>query len=112
MMDTRSTGQGSYRTPTVAVLGLHPFAGQTQVFKMIRALAQGGGTLLLVTPDRAFAREKSSQVQFLHQGTIGESGSPERVFSSSRSQRCRHWVAAMGRQAGSAGYYVCMFPNP
>ena len=79
------------------VLDLHKSYAETDVFKMVRALAQGGRTLLLVTPDRAFAREESSQVQFLHQSTIGEVGSFEQVFSSPRSARCRQWVAAMGR---------------
>ena len=106
MMDTRSTGQGSYPIPAVEVLDLHKSCGEARVLKEIRALALGGGTLLLVTPDMAFAHQVSSQVVFLHQGTIEESGSPEQVFSSPRSERCRQFVAAMGRPAWS----VCMFP--
>ena len=55
--------------------------------------------MVLVTHEMAFAREVSSQVVFLHQGKIEEAGSPEQVFSSPRSERCRQFVGAMDRQA-------------
>jgi ABC-type dipeptide/oligopeptide/nickel transport system ATPase component len=70
-----------------------------EVLKVIRDLALGGTTMLLVTHEMAFAREVSSQVVFLHQGKIEEAGSPEQVFSSPRSERCRQFVGAMDRQA-------------
>ena len=69
-----------------------------EVLKVIRDLAQSGTTMLLVTHEMAFAREVSSQVVFLHQGKIEEAGSPEQVFSSPRSERCRQFVGAMDRQ--------------
>lgn len=70
-----------------------------EVLKVIRDLALSGCTMLLVTHEMAFAREVSSQVVFLHQGKIEEAGSPEQVFSSPRSERCRQFVGAMDRQA-------------
>jgi len=70
-----------------------------EVLKVIRDLAQSGTTMLLVTHEMAFAREVSSQVVFLHQGKIEEAGSPEQVFSSPRSERCRQFVGAMDRQS-------------
>ena len=69
-----------------------------EVLKVIRDLALSGCTMLLVTHEMAFAREVSSQVVFLHQGKIEEAGSPEQVFSSPRSERCRQFVGAMDRQ--------------
>jgi ABC-type histidine transport system ATPase subunit len=69
-----------------------------EVLKVIRDLALGGCTMLLVTHEMAFAREVSSQVVFLHQGKIEEAGSPEQVFSSPRSERCKQFVGAMDRQ--------------
>lgn len=69
-----------------------------EVLKVIRDLALSGCTMLLVTHEMAFAREVSSQVVFLHQGKIEEAGSPEQVFSSPRSERCRQFVGAIGRQ--------------
>lgn len=69
-----------------------------EVLKVIRDLALSGCTMLLVTHEMAFAREVSSQVVFLHQGKIEEAGSPEQVFTSPRSERCRQFVGAMDRK--------------
>ncbi len=69
-----------------------------EVLKVIRDLALGGCTMLLVTHEMAFAREVSSQVVFLHQGKIEEAGPPAQVFFSPRSERCKQFVGAMDRQ--------------
>ena len=65
-----------------------------EVLKVIKALAEEGRTMILVTHEMAFARDVSSHVAFLHQGLIEEEGTPEEVFARPRSERCRQFVNA------------------
>ena len=64
-----------------------------EVLRVIRQLAEEGNTMLLVTHEMRFAREVSSQVLFLHQGGIEESGPPAQVFDNPQSERCRQFLA-------------------
>jgi len=65
-----------------------------EVLRVIRALAEEGRTMLLVTHEMGFARELASRVVFLHRGLIEEEGPPAQVFGAPRSDRCRQFVAA------------------
>ncbi len=65
-----------------------------EVLAVMRSLAEEGRTMLIVTHEMRFAREVSSQVVFLHQGQIEESGTPEDVFDRPRSQRVRDFMAS------------------
>ena len=65
-----------------------------EVLRVIRSLAEEGRTMILVTHEMAFARDVSSNVAFLHQGLIEETGSPDEVFVHPRSERCRQFVNA------------------
>lgn len=64
-----------------------------EVLKVMRSLAEEGRTMLVVTHEMAFARDVSSKVVFLHKGVVEEEGSPEQVFSASRSERFRQFLA-------------------
>ncbi|WP_278441669.1 ABC transporter ATP-binding protein [Pseudomonas oryzihabitans] len=64
-----------------------------EVLKVIRALAEEGRTMLMVTHEMAFAREVSSQVLFLHQGVVEEEGPPSEVLVSPRSERLRQFLS-------------------
>ena len=64
-----------------------------EVLRVIRQLAEEGSTMLIVTHEMAFAREVSSQVVFLHQGRVEEQGTPQELFGSPRSERCRQFLA-------------------
>ena len=66
-----------------------------EVLRVIRQLAEEGNTMLLVTHEMGFAREVSSQVLFLHEGRIEESGRPEQVFDNPSSDRCRRFLASV-----------------
>lgn len=68
-----------------------------EVLKVIRDLAQEGRTMLLVTHEMRFARDVSSQVLFLHQGSIEEAGSPQQIFDAPLSARCREFTGALSR---------------
>ena len=63
-----------------------------EVLKVIRALAQEGRTMLLVTHDMAFARDVADQVAFVHQGLIEEQGSPEDIFGGAKSKRLQQFL--------------------
>ncbi|WP_288435827.1 ATP-binding cassette domain-containing protein [uncultured Pseudomonas sp.] len=64
-----------------------------EVLKVIRALAEEGRTMLMVTHEMAFAREVSSQVLFLHQGVVEEEGPPSEVLVRPRSERLRQFLS-------------------
>lgn len=63
-----------------------------EVLRVMRALADEGRTMLVVTHEMGFAREVSSQVVFLHQGVVEESGTPEHMFNTARSARFRQFI--------------------
>ncbi len=65
-----------------------------EVLRVIRALADEGRTMMLVTHEMRFAREVASHVVFLHGGRIEEEGPPEQVFHDPASERCRQFVGA------------------
>ncbi|MGL4243733.1 MAG: ATP-binding cassette domain-containing protein, partial [Beijerinckiaceae bacterium] len=68
-----------------------------EVLRVIKALAQEGRTMLLVTHEMGFAREVANRVIFLHQGRIEEDGPPAQVFGSPKSERCRQFLASQLR---------------
>ena len=49
-----------------------------EVLRVMRALAEEGRTMLVVTHEMGFARDVSSRVVFLHQGVVEEEGPPAR----------------------------------
>lgn len=65
-----------------------------EVLSVIRALAEEGRTMLLVTHEMGFARQVSTEVVFLHQGLIEEQGSPEQVFDNPVSARCKQFMSS------------------
>ena len=67
---------------------------EQEVVRVIRALADEGRTMLLVTHDMDMARDVSDHVVFLHQGRIEEEGPPEAVFGQPRSERLRGFLNA------------------
>jgi octopine/nopaline transport system ATP-binding protein len=63
-----------------------------EVLRVMRALAEEGRTMLVVTHEMAFARDVSSRVVFLHRGTVEEEGPPDVVFGTARSERFRQFA--------------------
>ncbi|MEP9398998.1 ATP-binding cassette domain-containing protein [Mesorhizobium sp. KR2-14] len=64
-----------------------------EVLKVMRALAEEGRTMLVVTHEMGFAREVASRVIFLHEGRIEEDGPAHEVFSNPKSERFRKFIA-------------------
>ena len=65
-----------------------------EVLGVIRALAEEGRTMLLVTHEMNFARQVSSEVVFLHQGRVEEQGRPDQVFDQPQSPRCQQFMSS------------------
>ncbi len=65
-----------------------------EVLSVIRALAEEGRTMLLVTHEMNFARQVSSEVVFLHQGLVEEQGPPAQVFDNPHSARCKQFMSS------------------
>ncbi|MEK8032305.1 ATP-binding cassette domain-containing protein [Ideonella sp. DXS29W] len=64
-----------------------------EVLKVMRALAEEGRTMLVVTHEIGFAREVASQAIFLHQGVIEEQGLPREVLVKPHSERLRQFLS-------------------
>lgn len=63
-----------------------------EVLAVMRDLANEGRSMMVVTHEMGFAREVSDRVIFLHQGTIGEAGTPAELFSNPSSAACRQFL--------------------
>ncbi|MEX5727006.1 polar amino acid transport system ATP-binding protein [Rhodovulum iodosum] len=67
---------------------------EQEVVRVIKALAEEGRTMMLVTHDMRLAADVSDHVVFLHQGLIEEEGPPDRLFGSPKSERLRQFLSA------------------
>ncbi len=67
----------------------------SEVLQVIRALAEEGRTMILVTHEMRFARDVSSHIMYLHEGIVEESGTPDQVFNNPASDRCRAFVQSV-----------------
>lgn len=65
-----------------------------EVLSVMRELAEEGRTMLIVTHEMRFARDVSSQVIFLHQGQVEESGTAEQLFDAPKSARVQDFMAS------------------
>ncbi len=68
---------------------------EQEVVKVIKALAQEGRTMIIVTHDMNLARDVSDHVVFLHQGLIEEEGTPSDVFDTPKSERLQQFLSAV-----------------
>ena len=64
-----------------------------EVLDVVLELARTGMTMLIVTHEMAFARDVSSQVVFMADGRICESGAPDAFFSSPSQPRTQEFLA-------------------
>ena len=64
-----------------------------EVLRVMRALAEEGRTMLVVTHEMSFARDVSSRVVFLHKGLVEAEGPPAELFGDPKSDRFRQFIA-------------------
>jgi cystine transport system ATP-binding protein len=66
-----------------------------EVVEVLAQLAREGTTMLMATHDLRLASSVASNVLFLDEGNIVESGSAERVFGSSQDPRTQRFVSSL-----------------
>ena len=64
-----------------------------EVLAVMRDLASGGLTMMIVTHEMSFAREVCSRVVFMDQGLIAEDGTPEQIFTNPTQARTREFLS-------------------
>ncbi|MER5486208.1 amino acid ABC transporter ATP-binding protein [Streptomyces sp. NPDC002812] len=64
-----------------------------EVLSVIKDLATGGTTLVIVTHEIGFAREVADEVVFLHEGRIVEQGPPAQVLDHPAHPRTREFLS-------------------
>ena len=64
-----------------------------EVLDVMKALAQEGMTMLVVTHEMAFARDVSSHLVYMNQGVICEEGTPADVFGNPQRQETRDFLS-------------------
>src|SRR5690606_16095553 len=63
-----------------------------EVLSVVRDLAEGGMTMVVVTHEMSFAREVADRVVFMEKGRVVETGAPEEIFDHPRSPRLRAFL--------------------
>jgi polar amino acid transport system ATP-binding protein len=66
-----------------------------EVLEVMRALAQGGMTMIVVTHEMRFAREVADRVVMMDQGVVVEMSPAQEFFSAPKSERTRAFLASI-----------------
>ena len=64
-----------------------------EVLEVMKDLAKGGMTMLIVTHEMGFAREVASRVMFIDDGKIVEDNTPQEIFDNPQSERLKSFLA-------------------
>ncbi|MBR6811736.1 MAG: amino acid ABC transporter ATP-binding protein, partial [Oscillospiraceae bacterium] len=68
-----------------------------EVLDVIKELAEGGMTTVIVTHEMGFAREISDRVLFMDGGVIAEEGSPDQIFNNPINPRTAEFLSKVLR---------------
>ncbi len=64
-----------------------------EVLEVMKELARGGMTMVVVTHEMGFAREVGNRVLFMDEGKLMEEGTPDEVFNHPRCDRLKDFLA-------------------
>ena len=67
-----------------------------EVLDLIRAIADGRQTMLIVTHEMQFAREIADRIVFMEGGRIVEQGPPDQIFGNPQDDRTRSFLRRVG----------------
>jgi octopine/nopaline transport system ATP-binding protein len=67
-----------------------------EVLRVMRALAEEGMTMLVVTHEMSFARNVSNRVVFMREGLVESSGAPDDMFGGGASPAFRQFIGHFG----------------
>ncbi len=65
-----------------------------EVLSVMKKLAEEGMTMLVVTHEMGFAREVADKVVFMYDGSILETGTPEKLFTNPENERTRQFLGS------------------
>lgn len=65
------------------------------VLDTIRALAEEGRTMIVVSHEMAFARKLADRVHFIAGGVIAESGTPDQIFDAPQNERLKQFIQSI-----------------
>lgn len=68
-----------------------------EVLKVIRSLADGKMTMIVVTHEMSFARDVSDCVLFMDEGVIAEQGTPDEVFGAPKTDRLKAFLSTYNK---------------
>lgn len=63
-----------------------------EVLSVMKELAKGGMTMVVVTHEMGFAREVADRVVFMEDGIVAEEGTPLQIFDSPKSERLKKFL--------------------
>lgn len=64
----------------------------SEVLTVMRKLAQGGMTMLVVTHEMKFAQDVSTRVFYMDEGVIYEEGSPRQIFDHPQREKTKEFI--------------------
>lgn len=79
-----------------------------EVLRVMRALADEGMTMVVVTHEMGFAREVSDRIVFMADGRIVEEGSPAAFFESPRESRTKEFLRSLWERHKQLGGAVSL----
>ena len=66
-----------------------------EVLAVIKELAKGKMTMIIVTHEMGFAREVADKVLFMGEGRVIEQGPPQELFGSPKDQRVKDFIQSI-----------------
>ncbi len=66
-----------------------------EVLQVMKELAEGGMTMVVVTHEMGFARDVADRVIFMADGVIVEEGTPEEVFGNPKEERTKEFLSCV-----------------
>ena len=66
-----------------------------EVLQVMKELAAGGMTMIVVTHEMGFARDVADRVIFMADGGIVEQGTPEQIFGNPQNQRTKDFLSCV-----------------
>ncbi|MBR4375479.1 MAG: amino acid ABC transporter ATP-binding protein, partial [Spirochaetia bacterium] len=64
-----------------------------EVLQVMKDLAKGGMTMVVVTHEMGFAREVADRIVFMDGGYIIEEGTPEEILNNPKQERTRSFLS-------------------
>jgi polar amino acid transport system ATP-binding protein len=64
-----------------------------EVLDVMKQLARGGMTMVVVTHEMGFAREVADQLVFMDEGVVVESGLPREVLANAQHDRTKAFLS-------------------